>query len=70
MEEQIAQIAAKVESIEERLDKLERTVYIGNGHPSLLARVESIDTKVSAMSKLIWILVGGVASMLVKMWFG
>lgn len=55
--------AAEEAEIRERLARLEKVLLIGNGHPSIMARVEAIDARLGVITKLLWLVAGqGVAT--------
>lgn len=55
---------AEEAEIRERLARLEKVLLVGNGHPSLQARVEAIDARLGAITRLLWLVAGqGLATL-------
>ena len=49
---------ARLESMDEELKHLNDAVFRGNGKPSLLARMEAVETRLGVISRLLWLIVG------------
>ena len=51
--------------LKDRVERLEKVLLVGNGHPSIMARVEAIDARLGVITKLLWIVAGqGVATII------
>lgn len=53
-EEKLARVTAIVEQNQGELKKLNTAVLTGNGHPSILARVEVLEKSDASIRKLLW----------------
>lgn len=49
---------ARLESMDEELKHLNDAVFRGNGKPSLLARMEAVETRLGVIARLLWLVVG------------
>ena len=49
---------ARLESMDEELKNLNVAVFRGNGKPSLLARMEAVETRLGVIARLLWLVVG------------
>ena len=47
-----------MESMDEELKHLNDAVFRGNGKPSLLARMEAVETRLGVIARLLWLVVG------------
>lgn len=48
----------RLESMDEELKHLNDAVFRGNGKPSLLARMEAVETRLGVIARLLWLVVG------------
>jgi hypothetical protein len=44
--------------MDEELKHLNNAVFRGNGKPSLLARMEAVETRLGVIARLLWLVVG------------
>ena len=52
-------------NLKDRVERLEKVLLVGNGHPSILARVEAIDARLNVITRLLWLVAGqGVATII------
>lgn len=49
---------ARLESMNDELKHLNDAVFRGNGKPSLLARMEAVETRLGVIARLLWLVVG------------
>lgn len=70
MDSDAVKMKVEIESMRDALNTLQKVVLLGNGSPSLVSRVSTIETKLATISRLLWLVVGGVTSLVVKAWFG
>ena len=49
---------ARLESMDDELKHLNDAVFRGNGKPSLLARMEAVETRLGVIARLLWLVVG------------
>lgn len=49
---------ARLESMDEELKHLNDAVFRGNGKPSLLARMEAVETRLGVIARLLWLVIG------------
>ena len=68
MEEKLAELQAEVRANQEKIAMLDKIVLTGNGTPSLVTQVAALRTQLSTVSRLLWVVVGGVATVLVQGW--
>lgn len=48
----------RLELMDEELKHLNDAVFRGNGKPSLLARMEAVETRLGVIARLLWLIVG------------
>lgn len=68
-EMQVRSNADALHEIWKRLDKLEATVYIGNGQPPLVARMASIERALMTQTWIMRTVLGGVIANLLGLAF-
>ena len=68
MEEKLAELQAEVRANQEKIAMLDKIVLTGNGTPSLVTQVAALRTQLGTVSRLLWVVVGGVATVLVQGW--
>ena len=59
----------KIGGIERELGDLNKVVFRGNGKPSLVSRVEVLDSKLCILMWLVSVTCGAVAVQVVTLWF-
>lgn len=68
LEEQLAALKTEVRANKEKIDMLDKIVLTGNGTPSLVAQVTAVKTQLSTVTRLLWLVVGGVVTLIVQGW--
>jgi hypothetical protein len=55
---------AAVAALKRDVDTLNTTVYVGNGRPGLVTRMDAVEQRQAWMTKLAWLLLGSAFTLL------
>ena len=58
-----------VKEMSDRISKIDRTLFFGNGHPSVLTQLATISLTLRALTWMTSILAGAVVIQIVSLWF-
>ena len=66
MEEKLAALQAEVRANQEKIAMLDKIVLTGNGTPSLVSQMAAVKTQLGTVTRLLWIVVGGIATIILQ----
>lgn len=65
----VARFEERFDKIDLELKRLNQAVFTGNGKPSVLARLEAIESRLGTITRLLWAVITAVIGALVRSFF-